>query len=1143
MKVLKRLRLINWHYFSNTTTDLKQITLLTGPNGTGKSTIIDALQIVLIGSTRAEYFNKAANETKGRGRTLLSYLRGQTGISDDGKVINLRKGNFTSYIAIEIYDDVENKTFSLGAVFDVDSADNISKHYFYIASPFLKNNFSNSETESDLKKVRPMMYKELSSYVRKNYSSGEYHFFDTDIDYQNFIKIAFGNLPDKYFSLLRKAISFAPINNISQFITDYICDADKTIDIKPMQKNIEQYKLLENEAKKLRVKQEALLKIKESYTNYSSYAEKMNLLTYVNARVQYEEAKKKLDSLKEKLEKDNNRLSEISSNLNLFDKQIEDLRSDLSSYQAKKLQSKNYSLTEKLSMKKDNITKQIASIQMAVSTSISKINNYVHDYMDACRNFASFYTQFDSNRFGDKIKENFDQLIELCKDLTIQSKALMDNIDNDKIDFNDLKAFRNDMEALRNQAIAMKQSLRRELYDTSADLQALQKDLTNVNSGKKPFDQIGPSYMAIKNSLESALKMRHTDAYVHIYCDLVDVDDPEWTMALEAALYNQKFNFFVNPEYYQEANRLLKELTETYRYYRVSLVDSDRLLSSDIYADDDSIANLISTNDEGARAYTDYLLGRIKKCETFEEARNSGSGLLKDCTGYRAYGTWYLNKAHARIPFLGTKVSSDTKAISAKDYQDMNRRYNLYTEALNKLDTLLSLPLMSQAECDTYQSDIERMKDISGLQESIKDIDTQMHDVSMGDMVEVENKIQAIEEDIKTINDEREEILTERGSLINETRHLNGEEIPVADRNYQSTLAELKSFDEHIVNEQYAPFYEKLIEQEGMTLSMISKEAMKEYIQAQNKQNSDRTLLLRLRSDYCSTYHLNYDYTNMATNEEFDKELESISKVMLPDYEEKIKQAHDSSVKEFKDDFVYKLRTAIETVNTQIVELNQALEDCHFGVDTYQFKVTPSKDYLEYYNMIMDPLLLKAGDAENLFMEKYKETMDSLFNLISSSTSATGDEKNQILDNIKIFTTYTTYMNFDLLVYRGGIENKQVISLGRSFTSQSGGETQTPFYISILASFASLCRVNNVKDNNTLRLVVFDEAFSKMDSSRIMQSTDLFRQFGLQAILSTPAEKLRDLVSYLDLILVAIHDDKHKRSGLDIYEEKKDKNS
>ena len=189
--------------------------------------------------------------------------------------------------------------------------------------------------------------------------------------------------------------------------------------------------------------------------------------------------------------------------------------------------------------------------------------------------------------------------------------------------------------------------------------------------------------------------------------------------------------------------------------------------------------------------------------------------------------------------------------------------------------------------------------------------------------------------------------------------------------------------------------------------------------------------------------------------------------------------------------------------------------------------------------MIMDPLLLKAGDAEQLFMEKYKTTMDDLFTLISSSTSAKAEEREQVFQNVKIFTSYTTYILFDLLVIRGEGENAQTISLGRSFKSQSGGETQTPFYIAILASFASLCRANNPKDNNTLRLVIFDEAFSKMDSARIRRSTDLLRQFGLQAILSTPSEKLRDLVSYVDLILVAIHDDRRKRSGLDVYQDKK----
>ena len=190
--------------------------------------------------------------------------------------------------------------------------------------------------------------------------------------------------------------------------------------------------------------------------------------------------------------------------------------------------------------------------------------------------------------------------------------------------------------------------------------------------------------------------------------------------------------------------------------------------------------------------------------------------------------------------------------------------------------------------------------------------------------------------------------------------------------------------------------------------------------------------------------------------------------------------------------------------------------------------------------MIMDPLLLKAGDAENLFMEKYKGTMDNLFGLISSSTSASGEQREQVLRNIETFTTYTTYILFDLLVDRGSGETREKnISLGRSFNSQSGGETQTPFYIAILASFAQLCRVNNAADSNTLRLVIFDEAFSKMDSARIMKSTDLLRQFGLQCILSTPSEKLRDLVSYVDLILVTIHDDKRKRSYIDVYQDKR----
>ena len=73
MKELTRIKLINWHYFVNQTIDINGSTLITGDNGSGKSTILDALQLVLIADLRRIKFNVSAfDETK---RNLMGYLR------------------------------------------------------------------------------------------------------------------------------------------------------------------------------------------------------------------------------------------------------------------------------------------------------------------------------------------------------------------------------------------------------------------------------------------------------------------------------------------------------------------------------------------------------------------------------------------------------------------------------------------------------------------------------------------------------------------------------------------------------------------------------------------------------------------------------------------------------------------------------------------------------------------------------------------------------------------------------------------------------------------------------------------------------------------------------------------------------------
>lgn len=73
MKKLKKILLINWLYFSKQLIEVEYINFLTGKNGAGKSTVIDALQIVLLGETNARNFNQAANEKSQR--TLDGYLR------------------------------------------------------------------------------------------------------------------------------------------------------------------------------------------------------------------------------------------------------------------------------------------------------------------------------------------------------------------------------------------------------------------------------------------------------------------------------------------------------------------------------------------------------------------------------------------------------------------------------------------------------------------------------------------------------------------------------------------------------------------------------------------------------------------------------------------------------------------------------------------------------------------------------------------------------------------------------------------------------------------------------------------------------------------------------------------------------------
>ncbi len=122
--------------------------------------------------------------------------------------------------------------------------------------------------------------------------------------------------------------------------------------------------------------------------------------------------------------------------------------------------------------------------------------------------------------------------------------------------------------------------------------------------------------------------------------------------------------------------------------------------------------------------------------------------------------------------------------------------------------------------------------------------------------------------------------------------------------------------------------------------------------------------------------------------------------------------------------------------------------------------------------------------------------------------------------NSQKYKSFQTYLRFDLVeVAPDGKE----YPLSRTIGSKSGGERQTPFYVAILASLMKTYRIN--QNANSLRLVVFDEAFDKIDTSRIEECVNMLREIGFQSIVAAPDHKASYIAPAVERTWVVIKPD------------------
>ena len=148
--------------------------------------------------------------------------------------------------------------------------------------------------------------------------------------------------------------------------------------------------------------------------------------------------------------------------------------------------------------------------------------------------------------------------------------------------------------------------------------------------------------------------------------------------------------------------------------------------------------------------------------------------------------------------------------------------------------------------------------------------------------------------------------------------------------------------------------------------------------------------------------------------------------------------------------------------------------------------------------------------------------MDELITIFLPPENATPEELEEAKKNMDKYADYRTYLSFDMQQIVHG-EKDMKIGLSKMIKKNSGGEGQNPLYVALLASFAQIYRINlspKMHRNPTIRLVVLDEAFSKMDAEKVASCISLIRGLGFQAIISATNDKIQNYLENVDKTFV-----------------------
>lgn len=1087
MRLLTKIKLINWHFFTNETIPIDGNTLITGDNGAGKSTLIDALQLVIVADLRKIRFNSSAFEDRTT-RDLRSYLRGKTGA--EGEAAYLRNENFTSYVVLEITRTTTGKPYLIGVVCDYYHATGEEEHVFFkIDEEPLRDELFFKEP------LLPYSRREFFDYLRAREIKHTNYRHDLGRYIQD-LRQLFGGAKESFFSLFSKGISFSPITDLRKFVYDYILE-EKVIDVETMRDYFEKFREVERIIEDTKKEIAALEQIEQRYRVIENLRRQLDLGGYMVQRAQWELQQAKLAQKTEEKEEAGEALEELV-------RRIEDFKE------------RQRALEESIAGIKQEIAENEAfKRERELQRSINELRKELERLRQLEKNLRSRFKQEAGEATElHRVMQQLEAPLPLTQPLLEAAEIWQAAACGPGVDFpEDWAKLASGWQEAMEWLLLHKGGREKEARSRREQIARLKEDLRGLAENQVLGRDSPP--MQLKRILEEELRTRNGEPVpVDIFCEAMEIRDPAWRNAIEGYLYHRKFDILVPPDYFKAALALYRKYRLSHGLEDAGLVNTASLLQEAPAAPERSLASEIDAEIDYIRAYADRLLGGVVKCESEDELPQHAAAITPAGMLYQDHSIRQIPRAYFELPYIGKEAVRFQLARKREALQEEER---LLAEAERQIAAAASAGYLALDKTDRYRAWAQELEQLQGkaeLEEGLAAQERELLSLDSGELDRLKENLSRRESSLGSLKKELERAIGERGGLEERISNLGGA-IEALQQAAEAERAGCEAYLAALPGELPEECVKKW-EREAARKSPA--ELYQNYRSSNEGANTRleklRPALVKLRTEFVYAFHFSGD-PGAEDNEAFRQRQRLLVESHLQDYEARARAAREQAEQSFQENFVARLGEFIKLAEEEIKELNRALKDMRFGTDAYRFSLTPKKDTRRYYEMIMDTGVYQGSIFREAFFQKHGDTITDLFNEITRG----GDD---FPENVQLLTDYRSYLDFDIIITDTHNHKSYFSKVARD---KSGGETQVPFYVAILASFYQAYQLYRKSD--TLRLVVFDEAFNRMDADRIEEAIAFMKNLGFQAVVVAPTGRIQLIVPYMNTNLIVMREGFH----------------